>query len=317
LKEMFRDISHPKLLVGLEAPDDAAVYKIDESTAIIFTLDFFTPIVDDPYAFGAIAAANAMSDVYAMGGEVLLALNICAFPADLPKEIIIKILQGGAEKVKEAGGVIAGGHTVDDREPKYGLAVIGIVHPSHIITKSGAKPSDMLVLTKPLGSGLIATAAKAGVAIEEHVEAAIAYMTRLNKDASRAMLAVGVHAATDISGFSLLGHALEMAWQSKVGMRISLKSIPLIDGAIQYARQFLFPAGTCSNETAYGRHVRFADVISQEMRMLLFTPETSGGLLIAVPKERLERLSSELTMRGVDHWVIGEVVEDEGIEVAE
>lgn len=305
------------MLVGLETPDDAAVYKIDENVAIIFTLDFFTPIVDDPYAFGAIAAANAMSDVYAMGGEVILALNICAFPSDLPKEAIISILQGGADKVKEAGGIVAGGHTVDDREPKYGLAVIGTAHPSNIVTKSGAQPSDALVLTKPLGSGLITTAAKADVAAKEHVDAAIASMMKLNRGASRAMLAAGVHAATDISGFSLLGHALEMAWQSKVGMRINLHSIPLIDGAIEYARQFLFPAGTCSNESAYSRHVKFADTIPQEMRMLLLTPETSGGLLIAVARERLEKLCSELTARGVDHWVIGEVVEGDGIEVLE
>lgn len=305
------------MLVGLETPDDAAVYKIDENTAIIFTLDFFTPIVDDPYAFGAIAAANAMSDVYAMGGEVVLALNICAFPSDLPEEVVISILQGGAEKVREAGGIIAGGHTVDDREPKYGLAVIGIAHPSNIVTKSAAQPSDALVLTKPLGSGLITTAAKANAAAKEHIDAAIASMMKLNRSASRAMLAVGVHAATDISGFSFLGHALEMARQSKVGMRINLHSIPLIGGAVEYARQFLFPAGTCSNEAAYGKHIRFTDAIPQEMRMLLFTPETSGGLLIAVARERLEKLRSELTANGVDHWVIGEVVEGDGIEVLE
>jgi len=317
LKNNLANVDTSRLLAGLDSPDDAAVYKLDEETAIIFTVDFFTPIVDDPYAFGAIAAANAMSDVYAMGGEVLLAVNICAFPTDLPEHVICEILRGGVDKVNEAGGIIVGGHTVDDREPKYGLAVVGIVHPARVIKKAGALPSDILVLTKPIGSGLIATAAKAGIATKEHVEAAISTMMKLNKDTSKAMQAVGVHAATDITGFSLLGHALEMAQQSNVGLRIKLSSIPLIEGAVEYAKQFLFPAGTCSNEKAYGEHVKFAESIPQEMRMLLFTPETSGGLLIAVPDEKLNHLIDELTLRSVDYWLIGEVIEGEGIEVTE
>lgn len=315
LKGAFEGIDCSQLLVGLESPDDAAIYKIDEERALIFTLDFFTPIVDEPYAYGAIAAANAMSDVYAMGGEVILALNICAFPTNLPKEIISQILRGSADKVKEAGGIIVGGHTVDDIEPKYGLAVIGVVHPQRIITKSGAKPCDKIVLTKPLGSGLIATALKAGVAAEEHVKSAISVMMRLNRGASQAMQATGVSAATDISGFSLLGHALEMALHSNVGIRLKLSSIPFIDGAIEYAKQFLFPAGTCSNEQAYQNCVVFSESTPQELRMLLFTPETSGGLLIAVPSERLEKLQNEIALRSIEHWVIGEVIEGQGIEV--
>lgn len=317
LKSNIANIDTSRVLVGLDSPDDAGVYKLNEETALIFTVDFFTPIVDDPYAFGAIAAANAMSDVYAMGGEVLLAVNICAFPTDLPEHVICEILRGGADKVNEAGGIIVGGHTVDDREPKYGLAVVGIVHPARVITKAGASPSDALVLTKPIGSGLIATAVKAGIAAKEHVETAVSTMMKLNRDASKAMQAVGVHAATDITGFSLLGHALEMAQQSNVGLRIKLSSIPVMEGAVEYAEQFLFPAGTCSNEKAYGEHVKFASSIPQEMRMLLFTPETSGGLLIAVPNKKLNQLIDELTLRGVDHWLIGEAIEGEGIEVTE
>jgi selenide,water dikinase len=217
LSGMFPAKEYPNLLVGLEVSDDAAVYRISDELAIVLTLDFFAPVVDDPYDYGAIAAANAMSDVYAMGGEAVLALNICGFPIDLPSEMVGEILRGGAEKVAEAGAVLAGGHTVIDKEPKYGLAVVGFVHPDHIATKAAAKAGDVLVLTKPLGMGLIATALKAGIAKPSHVRAAVEVMKTLNRKAARLMQRVGIDAVTDITGFALLGHAQEIAEKARWG----------------------------------------------------------------------------------------------------
>jgi len=282
--------------------------------AVIQTLDFFTPVVDDPYDYGAIAAANAMSDVYAMGGEVALALNICGFPPKLPDEIIAEILRGGAEKVLEAGGALAGGHTVDDNEPKYGLAVMGLVHPNRILTKDGARPGDLLALTKPLGVGIIATAAKGDAADPAHVPPAVASMKRLNRDAARLAQQVGVHACTDVTGFSLLGHGYEMAERSGARLRFHVERLPFVDGAARYADEWLFPAGTCRNETCFGRHVDFAPGIPDEMRQLLFTPETSGGLLLAVASEKVDRLTAEFTGAGQPIWIVGEVATGQGIE---
>jgi selenide,water dikinase len=312
---MFRAEEYPDLLVGLEVSDDAAVYKINDEVAVIQTLDFFPPVVDDPYDYGAIAASNAMSDVYAMGGEVVLALNICGFPPDLPPEIVAEILRGGAEKVAEAGGVLAGGHTLDDKEPKYGLAVMGFVHPDRVLTKAGARPGDVLVLTKPLGVGIITTALKGGVADPAHVAAAVESMKKLNRDAARLIQQVGVHACTDITGFALLGHAHEVAEKSGVRLRFHVEQLPFLEGARQYADDWLFPGGTCNNERAYEHAVRFAKEISEEMQQLLYTPETSGGLLIAVPSKKLEELTNIFSVEGQEHWTIGEVVEEEGIEV--
>jgi len=301
--------------VGLATADDAAVYRLTEELAIIHTVDFFTPVVDEPYWYGAIAAANAMSDVYAMGGEVLLALNICAFPADMSPAIISEILRGGAEKVAEAGGVLAGGHTLDDKEPKYGLAVMGFVHPDCVLTKAGARPGDALILTKPLGAGIITTALKGQVADPAHVAAAVESMKRLNRDAARLIQQAGVHACTDITGFALLGHAQEMAEKSGVRLRFCLEELPFLEGARGYAEDWLFPGGTCRNQEHYAPQVRFASGIPEEMQMLLYTPETSGGLLIAVPSEKLEELIALFNTEGQEHWLIGEVVEGEGIEV--
>lgn len=315
LRNMFRAEDYPELLVGLEVSDDAAVYKINDEVAVIQTLDFFPPVVDDPYDYGAVAAANAMSDVYAMGGEVVLALNICGFPADLPPDVVAEILRGGAEKVAEAGGILAGGHTLDDKEPKYGLAVMGFVHPDRVLTKAGARPGDVLVLTKPLGVGIITTALKRQVADPSHVEAAVETMKKLNRRATRLMQTVGVHACTDITGFALLGHAQEMAEKSGVGIRFYLEKLPFLEGARAYAEDRLFPGGTCRNQEHYAPRVHFAPGISEEMQMLLFTPETSGGLLIAVPSGKLEELSATFGAEGQEHWTIGEVVEGEGIEV--
>jgi len=315
LQNMFRAEKYPELLVGLEVSDDAAVYKINDEVAVIQTLDFFPPVVDDPYDYGAVAAANAMSDVYAMGGEVVLALNICGFPPSLPTEIVAEILRGGAEKVAEAGGVIAGGHTLDDKEPKYGLAVMGLIHPNCVLTKAGARPGDALVLTKPLGVGIITTALKGQVADPAHVAAAVESMKRLNQQAARLIQRVGVHACTDVTGFALLGHAQEIAEKSGVGIRFYLEKLPFLEGAKGYAEDRLFPGGTCRNQEHYAPQVRFAPDIPEEMQMLLYTPETSGGLLIAVPSGKLGELTTLFSAEGQEHWVIGAVVEGEGIEV--
>lgn len=302
--------------MGLEVSDDAAVYQINDQVAVIQTLDFFPPVVDDPYDFGAIAAANGMSDVYAMGGEVVLALNICAFPVDLPLEVIAEILRGGAEKVAEAGGVIAGGHTLNDKEPKYGLSVMGLVHPDRVLTKAGARPGDVLVLTKPLGVGIITTALKGQAADPAHVAAAVESMKRLNRQAARVIQQVGVHACTDVTGFALLGHAYEMAEKSGVQLRFHLERLPFLAGALQYAEQQLFPGGTSNNQRAYEHAVRFGPGISEEMQLLLYTPETSGGLLVAVPPERLDTLTGLFADAGHPCWVVGDVVEGEGVKVA-
>jgi len=315
LQALFRAADFPDLLVGLEKADDAAVYRLTPELAVIHTLDFFTPIVDDPYQYGAIAAANALSDVYAMGGEVLLALNICAFPADMDPDIISEILRGGADKVKEAGGVLAGGHTVDDKEPKYGLSVLGVVHPDRVLTKGGARPGDVLVLTKPLGAGIVTTAFKGGVAEPEHIAAATASMAALNRTAAQLAGRVGVRGATDITGFSLLGHASEMAALSGVGLRFRLADLPFLPGAREYAEQWLFPAGANRNQEHFGCGVTFAEAIGDELRLLLFTPETSGGLLLAVPADRLAELLALAAEAGQPMWVVGEVVEGFGIEV--
>ncbi len=281
--------------------------------ALIFTADFFAPVVDDAYTYGAIAAANSMSDVYAMGGEVLMALNITCLPPDMPPEIAGAILRGGADKVAEAGGILVGGHTMDDKEPKYGLAVVGLVHPDRVITKAGARPGDLLVLTKPLGTGVITTALKAEAAEEEHVRAAVEVMLRLNRNASRAMQEVGVSAATDITGFGLLGHALDIAIMSGVKLRLYHERIPFLPGARDYAEQWLFPGGAHSNERFFHPRVRFLSGLEDEEQLLLFDPQTSGGLLIAVPGERAPELVAKLREKGDGHWVIGEVVEGDGI----
>lgn len=312
---MFTADRYPNLLVGLEVSDDAAVYKITDEIAVIQTVDFFTPVVDDAYDYGAIAAANAMSDVYAMGGEVTLALNICGFPPDLPPAIIAEILRGGAEKVAEAGAALAGGHTIDAKEPVYGLAVMGLVHPERIFTKGGARPGDVLVLTKPLGVGLITTALKGDAADPAHVAAAVTSMKRLNHQAARLFQETNVHACTDVTGFSLLGHAWEMARQSKVRLRFHFDLLPFLNGARDYAELNLFPGGACRNRDAYIGHIDFAPSLSEERQMLLFTPETSGGLLAAIPPDRVDALLARFAAGGVPCWVVGEAVEGEGVEV--
>jgi selenide,water dikinase len=313
---MFTTEQYPNLLVGLETSDDAAVYRINDEVAIVQTIDFFTPIVDDPYDYGAIAAANAMSDVYAMGGEVTLALNVCGFPPDLPAGVVGEILLGGAEKIAEAGGVLAGGHTIDAKEPTYGLAVMGLVHPDRVWTKGGAQPGDALILTKPLGVGVVTTALKGGVADPAHVAEAVESMQRLNRDGARLIGQIGANACTDITGFALLGHALEMAHKGGVRLRFFFDKMPFVNGAVRYAEDNLFPGGSCNNQRAYEQHVDFEPGLSEEMQLLLFTPETSGGLLAAISPTRLETLLDLFTEADHPCWVVGEVTEGEGIEVS-
>ena len=313
LKELFDSRQYPNVLVGLGAVDDAAVYRLSDTMAVIATTDFFPPIVDDAYAFGAIAAANAMSDVYAMGGEVLFALNLVSFPEGQDLAILSEILRGGGEKVREAGGVIAGGHTITDREPKYGLAVTGIIDPRRIATKSGARPGDAVYLTKPLGTGLVTTAAKAGSADPADLAAAITVMSALNRSAARALQAANVRAATDITGFSFIGHAWEMAAQSNVNLTIDVDRIPLLPGARRYAEEWLFPGGTERNYRYYLPYLHHDAPFSEEMVRLLLTPETSGGLLVAVPPASRATFEATLQAEGARAWAIGEAEAGEGL----
>ena len=279
------------------------------------TTDFFTPVVDDAYDYGAIAAANALSDVYAMGGKPFLALNIAALPPGLPAELISDILRGGAETVRAAGVVIAGGHTIQDKEPKYGLVVLGFVDPARLLTKSGARPGDRLVLTKPLGFGTTTTALKRGIAPPEDVAEVVSWMRRLNKFASELALEFGVRGATDITGFSLLGHAWEMAQASGVGLRLDFARIPLVSCARRYAAEFVFPGGAYDNRLYFGQFVSFDPAIAEPDQMLLFDPQTSGGLLLSVPEKHLKALLQRAEENDQPVWVIGEVLEGEGIEV--
>jgi selenide,water dikinase len=314
LRETFDESRFPDLLVGLGSPDDAAVYRVNDEVALIFTTDFFTPVVDDAHTYGAVAAANAMSDVYAMGGQVVLALSIAAFPPKLPTATVAEILRGAAEKVAEGGGIIAGGHTIDDDEPKFGLAVMGRVHPSRVGTKGGAQPGDVLLLTKPLGVGIITTAAKGDQAEAAHLAAAVESMLALNARAADLLQQVEFHAVTDITGFGLLGHGYEMAAPSGVRFRFHWARLPFLPGAQTYADLWLFPGGSCNNQRTYEAHVEF-NGLEEEMEMLLWTPETSGGLLAALPPAEADRFEALCRQAGQPVWRVGEVVEGEGIEV--
>ena len=305
----------PNLLVGLDARDDATVYRLNDEQAVVLTVDFFAPLVDDPYSYGAIAAANAMSDVYAMGGEVLLALNVAAFPDDLDPDILADILRGGADKVFEAGGIIAGGHTMIDKEPKYGLCVLGLVHPQRVFTKNGARPSDALYLSKRLGTGIITTAAKMRMAAPRHLEAAIESMLRLNRHPSHVVREVGAHALTDVTGFSLLGHAFEMAEASGVAFRIEAGSVPILGGALEYVAQGAHTGGESRNRHCWQEKITFQGDIADELASVLFDPQTSGGLLIAASPEQGRELERQFSLSHLTLWRIGEVAEGQGITV--
>jgi selenide,water dikinase len=319
LSSIFSDAS-PDLLVGLGIADDAAVYRLNDEQAIVATLDFFPPIVDDATTFGAIAAANALSDIYAMGATPLLALNVAAFPDTLDSSILTDILRGGAEKVREAGAIIAGGHTVTDNEPKYGLVAIGLIHPQRIFTKGGARPGDVLLLTKPLGTGTITTALKngaSGAEFEASLAAAVASMTALNAGAAKALRAVeaAVHACTDITGYGLLGHALEMASQSGVALRFDLPRIPWLPGARDLAAAGHTPGGTGRNQQAIAAHTIYEGEVSKADQRLLCDPQTSGGLLVAIAPERLAETLAALQAEGVTAHIIGRAEEGAGMIV--
>jgi selenide,water dikinase len=301
--------------VGLEDPDDAAVWQIAPDQAIVVTTDFFTPVVDDPFDYGAIAAANALSDVYAMGGDPFLALNIAALPPDLPPEVSGEILRGGAEIARQAGVVIAGGHTIQDKEPKYGLVVLGFVHPKRFLSKSGARPGDRLVITKPLGFGTTTTALKRSLADPQDVDEAVSWMKRLNKEAARLANLLHLTTATDVTGFSLLGHAWEIAHLSNVGLHLQLEAIPFLSNAWKYANDFIFPGGASDNRLYFSSHVDFAPSITEAAQMLLFDPQTSGGLLLSVPQEKLSLLEQKAREIRQPVWVIGEVTNSGRIEV--
>ena len=304
---MFHQAEFPNLLVGLDQPDDAAVWRISPEQAFILSVDFFTPVVDDPYDWGAIAAANALSDIYAMAGEPLLALNVAALPAELPDEMVAAILRGSADQVRAAGAVVAGGHTIDDDEPKFGLCVLGQVHPQRIGTKGGAQPGDVLLLTKPLGNGIIVTAAKADLAVPEHLAEAVGWMKALNQEAARLLQQVQFHALTDVTGFSLPGHAFEMAEQSGVRIQIPYSGLPFMAGAVHYAEELLFPAAASNNAEAYANVVQFREDFSYEQRLLIFCPETSGGLLISLSPEQAEEYQSACHREGQPVWQVGRV----------
>ena len=310
LQDLFAPKDYPDLLVGLGSPDEAAVYRLDENRALIFTTDFFTPIVDDPYDYGAIAAANALSDVYAMGGQPLLALNLAAFPTHLPIEIFTEVMRGMAETVRSAGAVIAGGHSIQDDEPKVGLCVVGMAHPDRLLTKAGARPGDVLVLTKPLGSGVITTFAKSNQAAPEHIAEATRWMKHLNRAASECAMMVGARCGTDITGFGLIGHAWEMADASGVGLQIDLGTVPFMDGAQKYADEGIFPGGTLANHSTYSAHTRFVDDMCQGDCMLLFDAQTSGGLLLCIAPEQIDKFGAEMKQRNEPWWQIGKVIAD-------
>ena len=302
--------------MGLREPDDAAVWRLDEDRAIVVTTDFFTPVVDDAYDYGAIAAANSLSDVYAMGGQPFLALNVAALPDDLPNEISSEIIRGGAEKAREAGVVIAGGHTVKDKEPKYGLVVIGFVDPRKMLSKSGLTIGDALVLTKPLGFGVTTTALKQEKSEEADITEAIDWMKRLNKSASQLALEFDLRGGTDITGYSLLGHAMEMANASGVALKFDLANIPFLAGARKYAERGIFPGGAFDNRKHFQSHVEFDEAIDEPDQMLLFDPQTSGGLLLGVPREHLESLLARAQEMGQAAWVVGSVEKGTGIRVS-
>ncbi|MSQ41568.1 MAG: selenide, water dikinase SelD [Dehalococcoidia bacterium] len=308
LRERFDAADFPALLVGLERSDDAAVYQLTDELAVIQTLDFFPPVVDDPYTYGQIAAANALSDVYAMGGEVLFALNIAAFPEDLDPALLAEIFRGGADKVQESGGVIAGGHTIIDAEPKYGLAVTGVIHPRDILRKGGARPGDALLLTKPLGTGILMTAAKQRFPGHERgLDAAVASMLRLNRTASQLARAARVHAMTDVTGFALAGHAAEMAQHSNATIAIDAGALPELTDARRFARAGALTGGGGRNLAQLGERVRPGSALDASLRDLVYDPQTSGGLLIALPEAAAEPLRRSIEERDGGCWRIGEV----------
>jgi selenide,water dikinase len=315
LGNIFKAQDYPDLIVGINPPDDAAVWRIDDSRSIVVTTDFFTPVVDEPYDYGAIAAANSLSDIYAMGAIPFLALNIAAFPPQLPAEFLSEIIRGAAEKAKEAGVVIAGGHTIQDEEPKFGLVVIGMLETKNLLTKSAVQPDDLLILTKPLGIGVTTTANKAEKAKIEDIQEAKLWMHTLNKLPSQLAVQLELKAATDITGFSLLGHAYEMASTSKVELVFTAKKIPFLRGARQYGEKWFFAGGAADNQLFYKKFVNFSQDIDEVTEMLLFDPQTSGGLLIACPPSKIHEFESSAHQLNIPYWIIGQAFPGQGLRI--
>ncbi|MGM0884771.1 MAG: selenide, water dikinase SelD [Bacillota bacterium] len=320
LSEVLRSLPlpapNPNLLVGLDTSDDAGVYKLNDELALVQTLDFFTPIVDEPYAFGQVAAANAISDIYAMGGKPLTVLNIVAFPiSTLPKQVLTDILRGAADKVKEAGATLVGGHSIDDKEPKFGLAVTGLVHPDKVRTNAGAKPGDKLILTKPIGVGILTTSIKKNQLNDEEITRVIGVMATLNKAAAETMEPYDVHACTDVTGFGLLGHASEMAKGSKVGIRISKTQVPVLPRVRELAEAGFVPGGTKNNYAHLEGSVTFSEELDQIDQWILCDAVTSGGLLISVEQAQAETLLDKLRIAGVDAHLIGEVTAEQSGQI--
>ena len=295
------------LIAGLTPPDDGAVYRISDDLAIIGTLDFFPPLVDDPRTFGEIAAANAVSDVFAMGGRVLFALSIAAFPEELPRDVLAEVFAGASAKVREAGGTLAGGHTIRDPEPKYGLAVIGAAHPDRLLRKGGARPRDQLILTKRLGTGIIVSGARQGRTAERDLETAVAQMRTLNRAASEVLVNHGVVAATDVTGFGLLGHGFEMARASGTRFVFDASALPALAGALELARAGVETGGAAHNRRFVASVLSLAEGVAPEFLTLAHDPQTSGGLLAAVPEDRLEAVEAALESVDVAHWRVGRV----------
>ena len=303
----------PALIAGLEHPDDAAAYRVSDDLAILGTLDFFPPLVDDPVAYGEIAAANALSDVFAMGGRVLFALSIAAFPDDFPKQALAAVFEAAASKVREAGGTLAGGHTIRDPEPKYGLAVIGAAHPDRLFRKGGARPGDVLLLTKRLGTGLLVSGRRLGRTTDADLDAAIAQMRTLNRAASEGLVRHGIRGATDVTGFGLLGHGLEMARASGARLAFDASALPALDGALELARAGVETGGAGHNRRFTAPAVEVRAGVAPELVAIAHDPQTSGGLLVAVPAPMVDAVEGDLAVAGVPSWRVGSVEPGDGV----
>lgn len=314
LADMFPAAKHPDVLRGLENPDDAAVYRVSDDLAVVLTADFFPPVVDDPYDFGAIAAANSLSDLYAMGARPLFGINLVGFPDDLDHAILTEILRGGGDTMRDAGAVVAGGHTTTDPEPKYGLAVLGVIHPDRVLSKGGARPGDVLLLTKPLGTGTITTAAKKDECERSELRGAVDSMARLNRGAAEILHDAGdlVHAMTDITGFALAGHGHEMAEQSGIALRLRYSDLPVLPGAERHARDGRVPGGGRRNAGFYGRFVTVTANLDDAREYLLYDPQTSGGLFAAVDPGAVDAIIQRFREADEPVWRVGEVTGGEG-----
>jgi selenide, water dikinase len=306
----------PALIAGLEPPDDAAAYRVSDDLAILGTLDFFPPLVDDPVAYGEIAAANALSDVFAMGGRVLFALSIAAFPEDFPKPALAAVFEAAAAKVREAGGVLAGGHTIRDPEPKYGLAVIGAAHPDRLFRKGGARPGDVLLLTKRLGTGFLVSGRRQGRTTDADLDVAIEQMRTLNRTASEVLVRHGIRGATDVTGFGLLGHGLEMARASGAQLVFEAAALPALDGVLDLARAGVETGGAGHNRRFTAPSLEVGAGVAPELVALAHDPQTSGGLLAAVPADQVDAVESDLAAAGVPAWRVGSVQPGEGVALA-